>query len=91
MEFFCGDPFAFDEGSFPYFDESDLLLEQAHLPHDHHQMAPPVQTRKKKAPTLRAEAWEPYKARILELHIEQRRPLREVKQIIEEEFGFVAE
>ncbi|KAL2687644.1 hypothetical protein Neosp_005206 [[Neocosmospora] mangrovei] len=54
-------------------------------------MGPPPQRRKKKAPTLRAEAWEPYKARILELHVTQKRPLREVKKKIEDEFGFTAE
>jgi Clr5 domain len=54
-------------------------------------MSPPTNTRRKKAPTLRCEAWGPYKDRIIELHITQRLPLREVKVIIEKEFGFVAE
>ncbi|KAH7111911.1 hypothetical protein B0J13DRAFT_576196 [Dactylonectria estremocensis] len=54
-------------------------------------MGPPTKPRKRKAPTLRAEAWEPYKARILELHITQKLPLREVKEKIEEEFDFTAE
>ncbi|KAK5019462.1 hypothetical protein LTR60_000281 [Cryomyces antarcticus] len=31
-------------------------------------MGPPTKPRKRKAPTLRADAWEPYKARIIELH-----------------------
>jgi Clr5 domain len=54
-------------------------------------MGPSTNTRRKKAPTLRCEAWAPYKDRIIELHITQRLPLREVKVIIEKEFGFVAE
>ncbi|KAF2794007.1 hypothetical protein K505DRAFT_374918 [Melanomma pulvis-pyrius CBS 109.77] len=54
-------------------------------------MGPPTKTRKRKAPTLRADEWEPYKARILELHIEQKLPLREVKEQILSEFGFTAE
>lgn len=54
-------------------------------------MGPPTNPRKRKAPTLRESDWQPYKARILELHIEQKRPLREVKEIIELEFDFTAE
>lgn len=54
-------------------------------------MGPPGRPRKKKAPTLRANAWEPYKARIVELHITQGLPLKEVKKKIEEEFEFTAE
>ncbi|KAI8718480.1 Clr5 domain-containing protein [Fusarium sp. LHS14.1] len=54
-------------------------------------MGPPPKRRKKKAPTLRAEAWEPYKARILELHVTQKLSLGMVKKQIEEEFGFTAE
>jgi Clr5 domain len=54
-------------------------------------MAPPLKTRKRKAPTLRADDWEPYKARIIELHVSQSRPLHEVKMIIERELGFQAE
>ena len=52
---------------------------------------PPTRPRKRKAPTLHANAWEPYKARIVELHITQGVPLKEVKQHVEKEFGFVAE
>jgi hypothetical protein len=52
---------------------------------------PPSGTRKRKAPTLRVEDWEPYKARIIELHIEQDLPLRKVKDAIQKEFGFEAE
>lgn len=51
-------------------------------------MRPP---RKRKAPTLRAHDWEPYKDRILELHLTQGLPLPEVRQIIEGECGFKAE
>ena len=65
---------------------------------DHHDidgpsMGPPTKTRKKKAPTLRPADWEPYKARIIELHITQDPPLslKEVKDTMEREFGFVAE
>lgn len=53
-------------------------------------MGPPTKPRKRKAPTLRADAWEPYKARIVELHIQQGLPLREVKENITKEFGFTA-
>ena len=54
-------------------------------------MGPPAKPRKRKAPTLRADAWEPYKARIIELHTQQGLPLREVKENIMKEFGFTAE
>jgi hypothetical protein len=53
-------------------------------------MDPPAKKRKKKAPTLRADQWEPYRDRIKELHIDQNLPLREVKNVIEREFGFTA-
>ena len=51
-------------------------------------MNPPSRPRKRKAPTLRAEDWEPYKARIMELH---NLPLTEIKDKIEQEYGFKAE
>jgi Clr5 domain len=54
-------------------------------------MGPPINTRKRKAPTLRREAWNPYRDRIIELHITQGLPLREVKNTIEKESGFTAE
>jgi hypothetical protein len=54
-------------------------------------MGPPANTRKRKAPTLPRDAWLPYKDRIIELHITRKLPLREVKTIIEKEFGFTAE
>ncbi|KAH7255284.1 uncharacterized protein BKA55DRAFT_537697 [Fusarium redolens] len=58
---------------------------------DAQSMAPPPKQRRKKAPTLRAKDWEPYKARVLELHDTQKKPLNEVREIIEKEFGFTAE
>ncbi|KAF4445866.1 TPR-like protein [Fusarium austroafricanum] len=58
---------------------------------DAQMMPPPPKQRRKKAPTLRAKDWEPYKARILELHDTQKKPLQKVKEIMEEEFNFVAE
>ncbi|KAL6922334.1 hypothetical protein FSHL1_006297 [Fusarium sambucinum] len=54
-------------------------------------MGPPPKRRKRKAPTIRAKEWEPYKARILDLHDEQKFSLPKVKTMIEEEFGFTAE
>lgn len=54
-------------------------------------MGPPDRPRKRKAATLRADDWEPYKKRILDLHIEQKMPLRKVKELIEEKYGFKAE
>lgn len=58
-------------------------------------MGPPATStpRKRKAPTLRREDWEPVKARIIELFGSQSLPLREVKDMIEQEFemiGFTA-
>lgn len=56
-------------------------------------MAPPPKPRKRKAPTLRRDEWEPVKARVIELHITQSLPLPKVKKIVEEEFkssGFTA-
>ncbi|PVI02948.1 TPR-like protein [Periconia macrospinosa] len=54
-------------------------------------MRPPVQLRKKKAPTLREKQWAPYKDRILQLHIEMKMSLPQVKKKMEEEYGFKAE
>ncbi|KAH7406458.1 hypothetical protein DE146DRAFT_647548 [Phaeosphaeria sp. MPI-PUGE-AT-0046c] len=54
-------------------------------------MGPPTQSRKRKAPTLREDDWEPCKARILDLHTTQKLSLSKVKQIIEDEYGFIAE
>ena len=59
-----------------------------------HLAAPPPKKRKRKAPTLRSDDWEPVKSRIIiELHITQNLPLPDVKQIVETEFkssGFSA-
>ena len=52
---------------------------------------PLYRPRKRKAVTLRTDVWEPYKERILDLHIEQKRPLPEVRQTLEKEYGFKAE
>ena len=65
------------------FGDADATLEAATRPF--------TKSRKRKAPTLRAEAWEPYKARIIELHVTQGRPLPEVIRKIKEEHGFAAE
>lgn len=52
----------------------------------------PIKPRKKKAPTLNADAWQPYKARIIELYREHDLPLKAVKAKIEEEYPhFTAE
>ena len=47
--------------------------------------------RKRKATTLRAQDWEPYKQRIIELYKNESKTLPEVKTMIREEFGFDAE
>ncbi|ORY17830.1 Tetratricopeptide repeat-domain-containing protein [Clohesyomyces aquaticus] len=54
-------------------------------------MGPPAQLRKCKAATLRAVDWEPYKDRILDLHIVQNLSLPKVRKMIEEAYGFKAE
>jgi hypothetical protein len=54
-------------------------------------IGPPTRPRKRKATTLHSNAWEPYKARIIELHIQQGLPLRQVRENIIKEFGFTAE
>ncbi|RKL33898.1 hypothetical protein BFJ72_g9680 [Fusarium proliferatum] len=52
---------------------------------------PPRKSRKKKAPTLRDEDFEPFKDRILELYETKKLSLEKVKSMIEEEFGFTAQ
>jgi len=47
--------------------------------------------RKKKASTLRESDWEPYKDRIIQLHVVEKRSLPELRILIEQEFGFIAE
>jgi hypothetical protein len=56
-------------------------------------MGPPPKSRKRKAPTLRDDDWEPVRARVIELHVTQNLPLPEVKKIVEDELkalGFTA-
>lgn len=53
-------------------------------------MGPPDRPRKRKAATLRADDWEPYKKHILDLLIEQGKPLDEVRKAIKKEYGFEA-
>jgi hypothetical protein len=53
-------------------------------------MGPPAQPRKRKAPTLHANSWEPYKHRTLELHITQGLPLPQVRQKMADEYSFKA-
>ncbi|KAK3370648.1 hypothetical protein B0H63DRAFT_441076 [Podospora didyma] len=56
------------------------------------QMAPPAtKPRKRKAPTLPDDDWEPYKSHIIELHINDNLPLSEVRDKLETKFGFKAE
>jgi hypothetical protein len=58
---------------------------------DAQSMPPPLNPRKRKAPTLRDDDWEPVKERVIELHVTQDIPLDEVMDIVEEEFpGFRA-
>lgn len=72
-------------------EHGSLDPENRSLTRDTISMGPPVQKRKKKAPTLRAKDWEPHKAQIIQLHVKQGLPLPEVKKRMEGEFGFVAE
>lgn len=53
-------------------------------------MSPPSM-RKRKAPTLYRRDWEPVKSRIAELYVTENRPLKEIKETLELEFGFTAE
>ncbi|OCL06080.1 hypothetical protein AOQ84DRAFT_441071 [Glonium stellatum] len=86
-------PYTFDPRSAPYInpqqnDPPSSDAQRTAAP----SMGPPARPRKRKAPTLRADEWEPYKARVIELHIERDPPLPlpKVKDAIEAEFGFVA-
>ena len=47
-------------------------------------------TRKRKAPTLRDQDWEPYKKRILELHMKPNLTQKDVMDLINQEYGFKA-
>ncbi|KAI1327737.1 Tetratricopeptide repeat-domain-containing protein [Xylariaceae sp. FL0255] len=53
-------------------------------------MPPPTKSRKRKALTLRDHDWEPMKARIIELHINESLPLSEVQKSIKQEYAFEA-
>jgi hypothetical protein len=50
-----------------YYSQRQLLIDTRDT--DKPFMGPPTGIRKRKAPTLRAHEWEPYKARIIELHV----------------------
>lgn len=54
-------------------------------------MAPPPVPRKRKAPTLTAADWEPYKQDVLDLHVTQGLTLPEVREKMIEKRGFIAE
>jgi hypothetical protein len=47
--------------------------------------------RRKKAQTLRDKDWEPFRTRVFELHITNGLPLKEVKAVMQREYGFSAE
>lgn len=51
-------------------------------------MVQSTHTRKKKAKTLKAKDWEPHKSYIKQLSIDEGLPLREVMDIMKQEFGF---
>jgi Clr5 domain len=71
-------------------EQHNLQLHTAGLGPTSSSMGPPPKKRKRKAPTLNADVWDPYRGRILELHISQRLPLKEVQRTIEAETGFSA-
>ncbi|KAH6613895.1 Clr5 domain-containing protein [Boeremia exigua] len=50
-----------------------------------------ARARKPKAPTLRDADWAPHKEHIVQLHITDNIPLKDVKVIMERDYGFVAE
>ena len=47
-------------------------------------------TRKRKAPTTKDHHWEPLKARIIELHADEKLPVKKLRAMIREETGFDA-
>jgi hypothetical protein len=61
------------------------------IPPPHLDTVPATPQRKKKARTLRESDWEPYKEKVIQLHLHEKRPLPEVKTLMEQEFGFTAE
>jgi hypothetical protein len=85
---------------FPNTNADIMVLQSPQLPvpdsnssTDVQSMAPPPNPRKRKAPTLRVDDWEPVKARVIKLHITENLPLPEVKKIVEQEYrsiGFTA-
>jgi hypothetical protein len=54
------------------------------------QHMPPPKTTRARARTLREVDWKPYKSRLIYLR-SQKRPLKEIMAVIEEEYGFFAE
>jgi hypothetical protein len=70
-----------------YLDHPMLNLAQ----NERQTAAPPARFRKKKLPTLHENDWAPYRDRIIELHILENRPLKQVSEIMEKELGFCAE
>jgi hypothetical protein len=50
----------------------------------------PATSRRRKVPTLYECDWASYKNRIVQLHIRENRPLKEVRAIMENEVGFCA-
>ncbi len=46
--------------------------------------------RKRRAPTTKDHHWEPLKARIIELHTEEKLPVKKLMAVIQEETGFDA-
>jgi len=51
---------------------------------------PITQKRAPKAPTMSAKKWEPSEVRIRQLYVCDNRPINEVREIVNNEFGFMA-
>jgi len=51
----------------------------------------PTKPRKPKATTLREADWVPHNERIIQLHITENMPLKDVRVIMQEQHGFSAE
>lgn len=43
-----------------------------------------------KAPTMSANSWKPYERRIQQLYVQERKPLKELREIVNREFGITA-
>jgi len=54
------------------------------------EMGPPPKSRKRKAPTLTEEDWQPYKDEIIRLYVDEDMPLHRVMEAMENEHEFVA-